>query len=233
VGSTCIDWFTDPDKANKYECWFGTHLLASLDECTLYAPSFDPTKQAIGQGLADPTTGLSTGTQTAPGTDAPGQNVSPDTGDQRQGCFPTGWAVFNPLEWVFRPVQCAMNWAFVPRQSELQKDGARVDTAWKTTAPYRVVAAVNVWAGQLPTVSGCAGPHLAFAWTLPLPPILGGPRTVSYDGYPMSACSDPAKTLADIGRVLGALGLYYYATLAVVRNISGIVNQRGIGEGTT
>lgn len=228
----CADWFADPNKGTKYSCKYGTYS-APLAECNVLANYYDPAKVAAGNAFADPATGADTGVKTSPATDAVGQNAAPDTADNRGECFPTGWGVFNPLAWVFQPVQCAMNWAFVPRQSKLNESAARVGVAWSRTAPYKVIESINIWTTQLPTVSGCAGPHLAFTWTLALPAQLGGPRSLSYDGHPLSACDDPAATLASVGRVIGALGLYYFAALACVRNISGVVGQRGIGEGTT
>lgn len=40
-------------------------------------------------------------------------------------CFPTGWGIFNPVEWVYKPVQCALRWAFVPRASVVQSELTR------------------------------------------------------------------------------------------------------------
>ncbi len=36
-----------------------------------------------------------------------------------QGCWPGGWGWFNPAEWVYRPITCAVEWAFVPTPTAL------------------------------------------------------------------------------------------------------------------
>lgn len=34
--------------------------------------------------------------------------------EQEEECWPDGWGWFNPAEWVYRPIKCALVWAFVP-----------------------------------------------------------------------------------------------------------------------
>jgi hypothetical protein len=62
---------------------------------------------------APTTTGTGTGTSPVPG--GAGQTGAGADQDAKQ-CFPTGWAVLNPVEWVMKPVGCALSWAFVPKQ---------------------------------------------------------------------------------------------------------------------
>jgi hypothetical protein len=43
-------------------------------------------------------------------------------------CFPTGWGVFNPVEWVYRPITCALQWAFVPKVApQMVRTNAAID----------------------------------------------------------------------------------------------------------
>lgn len=220
----CVNWFTDPNKTTNYQCKYGTYSVV-LTECNTLSPSFDPAKVAAGHPLADPQTGLDVpAVKTGPSADdatAPGMA---DTGE----CYPSGWAVFNPVEWVLKPIKCA----FEPRASVIQASVTGMQNSWSTTPPAKVAAVVSIWATQLPTVSGCTGPHIAF--TIDFWKNVGtigaslGP--VVYDGYPLSACDQPAATLATTGRIIGALVMYYYAGLAVTRYIGGIVGNKGLGE---
>lgn len=50
----------------------------------------------------------------------------PGVGDSE--CFPGGWGALNPINWVLKPVKCALVWAFVPTRS------------WSDLAPECVTA---------------------------------------------------------------------------------------------
>jgi hypothetical protein len=67
---------------------------------------------------ATTTPGTTTGTKTGtvPGSSgAPAPSSAP--ADQKMAnCFPTGWAMLNPVEWVLKPVRCA----FEPTQTQAQ-----------------------------------------------------------------------------------------------------------------
>jgi hypothetical protein len=45
---------------------------------------------------------------------APGANPNTPEDPDAADCFPNGWGIFNPAEWVLKPVKCALVWAFVP-----------------------------------------------------------------------------------------------------------------------
>lgn len=79
---------------------------------------------------------------TTPGTPIPQPSPIPEFSPDADGCWSTSWGVFNPATWVYRPIQCAFQWAFVPRTAVVaqQLDGAR--TALDDHGILRVVPAI-------------------------------------------------------------------------------------------
>lgn len=212
----CAEWYSDPDKDDNYECFYGgTDVGAggtkvALAECTVYAPLFKPDAGTTASPYGDPETGepLAGGPGTFPET------VLDPT--QPRECFPTGWGVLNPVEWVVKPVQCALEWAFVPRPSVLQAQQEKVQEAWSNSGPGRFAAVITAWEfGSLP--SGCDGITVD-VW------FLGPPFQI------MQAC--PGDMLADMAmwaRIFGNVSMAVLSTMAITRLISGIVQYPGLG----
>jgi hypothetical protein len=178
--TACADWFEDPAKADNFRCKYGTHVV-SLAECNLYSPTFKPDALDTGKGYGNPSTGeplpgqtVKTNAQSAFGD--PIQNP-----DGTRECFPTGWAVFNPVEWVMKPVQCAMQWAFVPRAKTVTDAEEHFQDKWKLSTPGKLVAAIAALGFTAPS-SGCQG----LALQVPVPNSHGDP--VLQTRYMLPAC---------------------------------------------
>ncbi len=223
----CANWFADPNKADKFNCWYGTHAV-DLAECNVYGPTFKPDAQTNGTPLGDPENG--TQTQAPPGAnpgadkDTFGQPVKEPT-EQRQ-CFPTGWGVLNPVEWVTKPVQCALEWAFVPRPSQLTAAGTRITTAWNATAVARTATIVATIPEMLPEVgSDCLGPALSF----------DGLEDFALTGtyYPLQSCDEPMATFATVGKLFLTGVVAVSALLSVVRYLASIIGFTGFSGGKT
>lgn len=90
----------------------------------------DPTKPDTGTGT--PTTG--TGTQTVP--------------TEAKNCM-AGAFSWNPVDWVFVPVKCALQWAFKPTTA-FETRIARVKTSFESKPPFSWLASLD----DLPSVSG-------------------------------------------------------------------------------
>jgi len=70
----------------------------------------------------------------------PGPDPSHETGESGV-CFPHGWGIFNPVEWVYRPVKCALVWAFVPRPAVVQQQVDTLHDDVMTKPPFAIVDA--------------------------------------------------------------------------------------------
>lgn len=176
-----------------------------------------------------PAPGTSPSTGTAPETTTGGLPLSGTNGAPYSGtdpalapdsrtrqCFDDNWT-WNPFSWVFTPVKCAMQWAFVPRSSVLIKHLEGLRTTQTGKALDQWIASINSF-GAAFEVSGssCLGP------ALDLPEKLGGTL------YPASTCEEPMKSLAMILRT-GMSGLLIIAgVLSCIRLLtSGVGYQAG------
>jgi hypothetical protein len=216
----CAEWFADPNRDTDYSCHYGTHAV-DLTECYVYAPTFKPDAQSTGELYADPETGTTVGAPAgaAPGSDGStfGSTVQDPEGSRE--CFPTGWAVLNPVEWVMKPVQCALQWAFVPRTSVLNTQVATMTATMEGTLPGQLVGAIAGWEFVAPE-SGCDGITVD-VW------FLGPPFQI------MQACpGDMLEPLAIMSRIFGNLGFSIYGIVAITRHVARIFDFPGLGDGS-
>lgn len=150
----CADWFSDPDKASNYECIYGIHTVA-LSECNVYAGLFKPGRIEVGAPYSDPMTGDWSGGVNAPSPDR--QALAQDIQDPGVSRACTGMAVtgFDPVGFVMRPIQCALEWAFVPRPAVAELAGTQLAGAFEQRAPGQLVGMVGGWQFT-PSMSGCS-----------------------------------------------------------------------------
>jgi len=216
AGTACADWFTDPNKATNYSCTFGGFPVA-LSECTSYAPKFKEGNIEQGTQLADPQTGTNVGVKTTPGiaTDLGAPILDPE---KPRECWPSGWGVLNPFAWVYKPVVCASQAMFVPRQSVVSAKLQQAKGAFSTKMPGQLIATVTGWTFISPS-SGCAG------LTLPLGFLPGGKNHQI-----MQACpGDPFQTMAFWTRLFGSATIAILTAKALTRYIARIFNYDGVG----
>jgi hypothetical protein len=201
AGADCQGWFKDPDKS-KYRCEYGGKTV-SLSECTTLAPRWEPEQIRKGDTLGDPDTGKPlTNPKPAldPSSDA-GTGSAPVTEPgSGEPCWSTSWGVFNPLTWVYRPIQCAAQWAFVPRSSEISKAQDSFEKTYKKTAPAQLGTAVGGWDFH-PIATGCSG------LTVPWSKVFGHDAG---DWHLFSACAgEPLEPVKNAGVIF--LGLLFIA----------------------
>jgi hypothetical protein len=147
----------DAGTADRPSCTWGANVLAD-GECvplrqdtSVVAP---PTTQPTPSPTVDPSP--------AP-TPPPGQAGQPVDAEGRD-CFPNGWGILNPVEWVQKPVKCALSWAFVPSTSTMTRvDGLATDLT--TRAPAPELTSVFSWLAP-PKMAG--GQCFTVALDLPL-----------------------------------------------------------------
>lgn len=217
----CNGWFQDANKSTDYECTYGpantsSDTVVSINECTVYAPSFDPVHQAQGTVLGDPATG---GTGNGQPNNQPGSAGSPLPGSAGSSCFPSGWAAFNPVEWVLKPVECALSWAFVPDTSTLAGLESQLTSALNGVGLGAWGSAISSLFGSLGgSGSGCTGPTVTFPIT----------NTAM---QPFNACTDPMKTVASISYAFSSVVIVVFGALAGLRILGGSFGFNvGLGE---
>lgn len=210
----CTDWLNDPNKTDTMTCRYGTHVVP-LSECNVYGPTFKPDATTKGDTLGNPGTGQpapnpnpGTGTDSQAGTRPV---TDPDAPGERQ-CFPTGWGVLNPVEWVMKPTQCALEWAFVPRQSVLTAQLTRVATAWDDTIVLQIPRMIGAWAIDVPA-GGCGG-LIADMGFLPgeMPDV---PFFNACPGDPLAPFAGIIKPWLTVSFVI-AVGMSMYASVSMV-----------------
>lgn len=217
----CADWYTDPNKTTRYTCTYGGSVV-DLGQCVKYARLFKP--GALQQGTAypqpgtsNPSAGPSAPTSSPPNTStAPGTSVSDPT--RNRDCFPTGWGIFNPFEWVFKPVKCALEWAFVPRQEVVNTITNGMRAKWAGSSLVSLLGVLEEGTELTLGASGCSGPLVSLN-------IMGG----EYSGYPLSACADPMSGVATASRVLTMIGAWVMAGASIARSIAGVVGFTKLG----
>jgi hypothetical protein len=152
---TCEEWFSEPNKTSSYECRYGTHLV-DLTECYVYSGTFKPERISVGAPYSDPLTGEWSGGQNSgkPDRDAFGAPVqSPEVARSCNGMNVTG---FDPVGFVMRPIQCALEWAFVPRPTVVQLELEKGNIAWSAKPPAVLAGVIGDWDFETESVGGCS-----------------------------------------------------------------------------
>lgn len=154
-------------------------------------------------------------TEPSPGAPTP----APD----EAACYPTGWAAFNPLEWVYKPVKCVLVWAFVPSQSSVNGDLDRVKTALDGSAVKSVYTGVTGVVGPFTQLglggSGdCHGPQV----TLTVP--VAGDTT----GYPFDTCGRLPQMVLGVLLPIETFAVYAAALFGGARILSRTVGAESI-----
>lgn len=217
----CAGWYTDPSKTTDYTCTYdGTTI--DLSQCANYARLFEP--DAVTSGTAypssstDPTAPPTTSTSTAPGpTEAPGDAVQDP--DSNRNCWANGWS-WNPVDWVMTPVRCALEWAFVPRQSVVDTYLGNMRAVWAGSSLVSLLNVLQDAVGLTVNAGGCDGPEIQFA-------VYGA----SYDGHPLSACDAPMSNVASFSWWFTGALAWVLAIATIARSIAGVVAFKGIGGG--
>jgi hypothetical protein len=222
--ASCLDWFADPNKATNYSCHYGTHAV-DLSECTVYAPAFSEEAVSTGDTLGDPETGdpLGAPAGSSPGTDSGAfGNPAQDPEGERE-CFPTGWAIFNPVEWVMKPVGCALEWAFVPRPSVVNQKLEGIKVAWAASTLGTVATALGSMEFTAP--DGCSGIAVDMSWLS-----LGGSSVGTF--YLMPACpGDFFAGFASATKIIGYLAFTIAGIVGITRQIGRIFGYGGLTSG--
>lgn len=157
------------DTPARIDCHYGPYL-ATVSDCALLERAYevggatgtrsntdgDPNTRddndVRGQPNPNPSTGTGTGTGTGtvPGTGGSVGTIPGGASAEEGACFPTGWGMLNPIEWVYRPVSCAMVAAFQPK-TDLQTRITAMSASFSDKVPM-------TWFGVGSGISGGACP---------------------------------------------------------------------------
>jgi hypothetical protein len=154
-------------------------------------------------------------TDPAPSATAGTANETKSDGDGGS-CFPTGWAIFNPVEWVYKPVKCALVWAFVPPQSAIDAAQGRLQTAWNATALGTVSTAIGsiyapITALSTASAGSCDGP----SFVIPQLPTM--PHSITL--HPLSTCPPLVAYILGIYMPIATAAIYIGGFFAGTRRI--------------
>jgi hypothetical protein len=116
-------------------------------------------------------------------------------------------ASWNPVDWVYTPVKCALVWAFVPKNGGGKMKDIRDKFVDGGFGPWLGIPALML--GDLPQGGGCMGPPLN------MPAQLGGNTY-----YPLNACNDPMSKYAEMSRSVITLVVGFYGMFAIINSLS-------------
>lgn len=227
----CQNWAevnqADPNKntdASRMKCRLGPYKVA-MSACNALEKAYVGGQIWSDENTdGDPATGGAPKTAPsgspiaapAPTTTAPGVGTVPGVGgqpgaestpEQRQ-CFPTGWAMFNPVEWVMKPVGCALTAAFVPKPETVHAQQTRIQTKLAGVGFAPLSAAWLATYESAGGGSGCAGPTIRFSMN-------GVEQTLQ----PFQACTQPMATVAGVANAVCSLALVLFGGLGMVRAV--------------
>lgn len=220
LDAQCDGWRTDTQREDKYQCSYGAYDVP-LFECNVYGTTFNFDLRTGGQPYADPATGLPTNTPVAPTVveQLMQSGVMPPEG--ARNCWPTGWGALNPLNYVYTPVRCVLEWAFVPREAAVKLELASLSASWAGTPPGLVFEAAEGWGAELPEADGCQGP--------PVPLKLEWPMHIDHTMYPLYACDGPGAFAAGLCRMLSSIAMIYGSFRAITWYLGRSVGYGGFG----
>lgn len=184
-------------NGDTLDCYWGPYLV-EVDNCSTVAtePTTEPVDKPVPGGAGAP----------APGTDT-------------EGCFPTGWAMLNPLEWVYKPVKCVLIWAFKPDQAVLDEASTRVGSAWSGTAAATATTAVGQVLSPVVALKDDAGPTSCEGPSFVIPQLPTMPHALTL--HPLSTCNELTQYLLGIylpiATALIYLGGFFGGTRSLLR----------------
>lgn len=225
-GDDCAGWANDSTRTTDYKCTYGLPSESAvqahdvgLSGCYQYGNTFDTSARNSGQVFTDPS--VDPGTQPATGNDPNGDLSAPAGATQSSpgaGYCNFSWGlIFNPLQWVVQPLECA----FIPSEAQLQALQTRMTSDYSGTSVGAWVSAIGGLFGSLGgSGSDCTGPSVTFPLTSP-PKVL----------QPFNACSDPMKTVASISYAFSTVVIVVFGAMAGMRAVgSAFGYQFSLGE---
>lgn len=198
-----------------YKCTYGGKEVA-IGECTALMNAFTPEALRSGQTASDPSTGAKES-----GVTEPAQYDQFDMGN----CVGSGVS-WNPVTWVFVPVSCALQWAFVPDPLALSDLKAQAQVSTSQTIVTDVQKEFHSVVPVVSEPNACEGP----AFNLQFLGITIFPK----DSHPLSVCPSSGLSFLPVISKAGLTALAGLLGLLVMRrrfsNLVGMDNEAAEGE---
>ncbi|MHA3724599.1 hypothetical protein ACXR2T_12045 [Leucobacter sp. HY1910] len=211
----CVGWWEDPNKNDVYQCRYGVKDVA-IEECAVYAGLFEEGRVGTSTEYTDPETGEWSGGVNTKGKDQSAYGTAIQNPDRARTCKEINVKGFDPIGFIMRPVQCALEWAFVPRPAVVEVGLAGGEAAWKKKPPAVIAGAVGQWR-VTPTASGCKKTVTIFSGQFE--------SSIS----PVDACAGSwSEPVAAVSRIATSAGMVVLVVVVLRRQISGMV---GYGAG--
>lgn len=173
------------------------------------SPSTNPssTPTTVPGTPLEPGTGTEPGTGSETGTGFPSSGTNPQ--NDSENCLAGMWS-WNPVDWVYIPVKCALQWAFVPKPGQASQLMTNFKTQYGATGLGTWSAVPASIVSEFPTgEAGCKGPAMT------VPAALGG-KTY----YPLDACEDPMAQYAQMSKALISLLVVVFGGFSMANTIS-------------
>jgi hypothetical protein len=239
----CENWSevnqNDPNKntqAARVKCKLGPYTVP-IAQCALLEKAFlpggapvtdpntdgDPSTSLWADPAGDPITPTAPSITPNPGAvPGTGGQTGPGADEDSKACYPLGWAALNPVEWVLKPVGCALRAAFVPSPTTVATQTQRVQDKINRVGFQRISAA---WLATFDAAggggSGCSGPVMEFEM-----------RGVHQTLRPFDACSEPMASVAALTNAFSCVVIVLFGGLGIMRAIgSGFGFDFGMGKG--
>lgn len=212
LDAACADWFAQPNKADLYQCRYGQHDVA-LAECNVYEGVFKKERQTVGAPYSDPMTGEWSGGQSSPKPDADAMSQSLQDPAARRACTGMNVTGFDPVGFVMRPIQCALEWAFVPRVAVVELEAVKMQDAWSDTPPGTFVTTMGTF--EIEMASSCAGYPVT---------MLGKTFNIG------AACSGVFKDFADRVRPITSILAGFAGLFGISSSVGSVIGFRKLGD---
>lgn len=230
-GELCDGWAQSPGARENYECYYGDYPV-EIDKCSAFRyPQLGKLPNVKADGTPIPIEApapTSAGNPAInPGTGLPFPFPVPGSGAEETACFPSGWGIFNPVSWVYMPIQCALSWAFKPNPVNVTNMQLQLKSTIESSALGAKDQIIEAFVVPFELASGgCQGPpwHMTMDFSA-----FGGGGGMDEIYYPLSACGEPMAGFAQFVNVMGSFGIMLTALAASLRYFASIFGFVGFG----
>lgn len=218
--NACDGWFESASRDTDYECHYGIHTV-DIDECFVYSGVFNQSRILSGAAYSDPMTGVWSGGQNSPAPDEQAFGQTPQDPDSARRCNGLASDSFDPVAFVMRPVQCALEWAFVPREATVKVKLLELEDGWNSSFLGEMGGIIGQFS-EIPIYTGCDGIPIYIEFDWPIEWVL--------DWNFGESCTGPLAETAALVRIVESAGIILLGIRALTGYLSAVIGFRGFGR---